>query len=70
MGRTNVVIDDDLIARVMRLYSLPTKREAVDLALRRLLGEAESPHKRLLELEGTGWGGDLDQMRAHKTPVE
>ena len=37
MGRTNVVVDDELIERVMQLYGLRTKREAIDLALRRLV---------------------------------
>ncbi|MGH3112044.1 MAG: type II toxin-antitoxin system VapB family antitoxin, partial [Gaiellaceae bacterium] len=27
MGRTNVVVDDALVERVMRLYGLKTKRE-------------------------------------------
>lgn len=38
MSRTNIEIDDDLIDRPMRTYRLGTKREAVDLALRRLVG--------------------------------
>lgn len=36
MGRTNIEIDDDLVHRVMVMFNLTTKREAVDLALRRL----------------------------------
>jgi Arc/MetJ family transcription regulator len=63
VGRTNIVIDDELIARVMRLYGLRTKREAVDFALRRLVGDGTSPHQSLLELEGIGWDGDLDELR-------
>jgi Arc/MetJ family transcription regulator len=38
MGRTNLVIDDELVDRVMRRYGLRTKTEAVDLALRHLAG--------------------------------
>ena len=38
MGRTNLVIDDHLLERVMRRYGLRTKTEAVDLALRHLAG--------------------------------
>lgn len=34
MGRTNIVIDDELVAQVMKLWDLKTKREAVDFALR------------------------------------
>jgi Arc/MetJ family transcription regulator len=61
VGRTNVVVDDELVARVMRLYGLRSKREAIDFALRRLV----SPYapKDMLDLEGTGWESDLDEMR-------
>lgn len=38
MSRTNIDIDDELIHRVMVRYHLTTKREAVDYALRRLVG--------------------------------
>lgn len=41
-SRTNIVIDDELLARVMRRHAVRTKREAVDLALRRLAGEPMS----------------------------
>lgn len=37
-SRTNVEIDDEVLATVMRRYRLATKTEAVDLALRRLAG--------------------------------
>jgi Arc/MetJ family transcription regulator len=67
MGRTNVVVDDDLIERAMRLYNLKTKREAIDLALRRLVGEYKQID--ILELEGMGWEGDLDEMRESRFPT-
>lgn len=38
--RTNVDIDDELVAKVMQRYGLASKRAAVDLALRRLRGGA------------------------------
>lgn len=34
MGRTNIDIDDELIAEIMATYRFKTKREAVDFALR------------------------------------
>ena len=40
MSRTNIELDDALIAEVMRRYGVGTKREAVDLALRCLVGPA------------------------------
>lgn len=65
--RTNLELDDDLVAEVMRRYGLSTKRAAVDLALRRLVGE---PMSRLeaLEMEGSGWDGDLDALRSPERP--
>jgi Arc/MetJ family transcription regulator len=62
MGRTNIEIDDRLIERAMRIHRLSTKREAVDLALRRLVGEPLSLDE-ARAMEGTGWEGDLDEMR-------
>ncbi|APH03066.1 antitoxin [Janibacter indicus] len=67
MGRTNIEIDDDLIAEAMRRYGLATKREAVDFALRRLVGPVMT-REEMLAMEGSGWDGDLDQVRSD--PVE
>lgn len=61
--RTNIDIDDELVSRAMRLYRLHSKREAVDLALRRLVSEPMS-REEALAMEGTGWGGDLEKIRA------
>jgi len=64
MGRTNVVIDDALIAKAMELYEFRTKREAVDYALRRLVGGVDDPYEAALALEGIGWDGDLGAVRS------
>jgi len=61
VGRTNVVIDDKLIARVMKLYGLRTKREAIDFALRQVAGSSDP--RGLMSLKGIGWEGDLEEMR-------
>jgi Arc/MetJ family transcription regulator len=42
MARTNIDIDDDLVQRVMMRFHLSTKREAVDYALRHLVGQPMS----------------------------
>jgi Arc/MetJ family transcription regulator len=63
MSRTNIDIDDELIEQVMRRYRLPSKRAAVELALRRLAGEPMSRDE-ALAMEGAGWSGDLDELRA------
>jgi Arc/MetJ family transcription regulator len=62
MARTNVEVDADLIARVMRRYGLATKRAAIDLALRRLDLEPMDRDE-ALALRGTGWDADLAVLR-------
>jgi Arc/MetJ family transcription regulator len=62
IARTNIEIDDELMARVMRRYGLRTKRAAVDLALRRLDLEPMS-RTEALAMRGTGWEGELDELR-------
>ncbi len=39
MARTNIDLDEELVAAIMRRYGVHTKREAVDLALRHLAGK-------------------------------
>lgn len=62
MSRTNIDIDDELVEAVMRRYGLRTKKDAVNLALRRLAGPPVT-REDLLALEGIGWEGDLETMR-------
>lgn len=62
MTRTNIDIDDDLVAEAMQRYGLRSKRAAVELALRRLVGEPMT-REQAMAMEGAGWEGDLDQMR-------
>jgi Arc/MetJ family transcription regulator len=63
MSRTNIEIDDDLIATAQRLYRLTSKRSAVDLALRRLIGEPLTMDD-ALALQGTGFDYTNDQVEA------
>ncbi len=65
MSRTNIDIDDEACTAVMRLYRLETKREAVNLALRRLAAEPLDL-KEARAMRGSGWHGDLDEMRASR----
>ncbi len=65
MSRTNIDIDDELIAQVMRRYGASTKKQAVDLALRRLAG-VRSRRAIPLSLEGIGWDADLDDIRKER----
>ena len=61
--RTNIVIDDELMERVLKETGIKTKREAVDRGLNLLLQRAEQV-KKIRELRGKiHWEGDLDDMR-------
>ena len=66
MTRTNIDIDDEAAAIVMKRYQLRTKRDAVNFALRTLAAEALSLEE-ALAMQGSGWEGDLDEMRASRT---
>ena len=63
MSRTNVDIDDDACAEVMRRYRLATKREAINHALRALAAEPLGVDD-ARRLRGSGWEGDLEAVRS------
>lgn len=69
MSRTNIDIDDGLVAEAMRRFSLPTKKAAVDLALRRLVS-TDDPRELVRQVAGSGWDGDLNEMREGNRPEE
>ena len=66
MSRTNVNIDDQACAEVMRRYRLTTKREAINFALRSLAVEPLSIDE-ARQLRRSGWEGDLDTLRSGRT---
>jgi len=60
--RTNIVIDDTLIADAMRAAGVKTKRDVVELGLKTLVRLRQQEEIR--SLRGTmPWAGDLDAMR-------
>lgn len=60
--RTNVVIDDHLLADVLKLTGLKTKREAVELGLKTLISLKKQEN--IKNFRGKlKWDGDLDEMR-------
>jgi len=60
--RTNIDLDDDLVAAAMAATGLPTKKATVEEALRLLV--ARHDRRRAIDaLAGLGWDGDLDQAR-------
>jgi Arc/MetJ family transcription regulator len=63
--RTNIVIDDQLMADAMRVTGLKTKKEAVELGLRTLLRLRQQEEIRRFRGK-LNWQGDLDAMRADK----
>ena len=65
MSRTNVDIDDEACATVMRRYRLATKRDAINYALRTLAAEPLGLDE-ARKLKGSGWIGELDEMRVHR----
>lgn len=65
MARTNVNIDDDTCAEVMRRYRLTTKRDTLNFAVRTLAAEPVSVGE-ARALRGIGWEGNLDAMRADR----
>lgn len=63
--RTNIVIDDALMAEALATSGARTKREAVDLALRTLVRLHRQ--ERLRRLRGAlPWEGDLGALRTDR----
>lgn len=67
MAGITLDIDGEACAEVMRRYGFTTKTEGVNFALRTVASEGASL-KEALALEGSGWEGDLDEMRANRFP--
>ena len=62
MGRTNVVLDDELVEKCRKLTGIETRRSLIDYALHEVLRHGRQ--RRLLELKGSvKWEGDLAAWR-------
>ena len=60
--RTNIVIDDKLMADALKATGLNTKKEAVEQGLKLLV--ARKKHQAMRALRGKlHWEGDLNEMR-------
>jgi len=60
--RTNIVIDDELMNRVLELTGIRTKREAVELGLKALLKLTQQ--EQIRDYRGKlDWEGDLGDLR-------
>jgi Arc/MetJ family transcription regulator len=60
--RTNIEVDDNLMKQALQAAGIPTKRAAVDEALR-LVVRLHRQKLAIAALQGVGWEGDLDEMR-------
>jgi Arc/MetJ family transcription regulator len=60
--RTNIVIDDELLAEAQRISGAATKRATVEFALQELV--RRRARGKVLELQGrVEWDGDLRKSR-------
>ncbi len=62
MGRTNIVIDDELMAEALRATGLKTKREVVETALHLLVRLKRQEEIRAARGQ-LRWEGDLERSR-------
>ena len=63
--RTNIVIDDDLMANALKATGLTTKKDVVEQGLKLLV--RRSQQQGIRDLRGkVKWEGDLDEMRGRK----
>lgn len=64
--RTNIDIDDELLAEAAKLAGTATKKATVEHALRELVRRRD--RQRVLELLGTvDWTGDLEESRRSRS---
>lgn len=63
--RTNIVIDDGLMAEALQTTGLRTKREAVELGLRTLVRLSKQAEIRRFR-GGLDWQGDLSALRSDR----
>ena len=63
--RTNIVIDDKLMADALKATGLKTKKEVVEQGLKLILTQNQQLAVRSLRGKLT-WEGDLDEMRGAK----
>ncbi len=66
ISRTDIDLDLAACAAMMRRFAITNVDDAVNTALR-MCAEAPLSTREALELEGSGWIGELDEMRALRT---
>lgn len=61
-SRTNIEIDDELLAQAMQAAGTTTKKATVEEALRQLVRKHDL-RRAIADTAGIGWEGDLNEMR-------
>lgn len=64
--RTNIDIDEELMAEAMKVTGMTTKRETVQKALEDIV-LANRRRQAIQAMRGLGWEGDLEKMRTDDT---
>ena len=67
--RTNIDIDDALLAEAMKATGQKTKKGTIEEALRRV-ARVQRLRDAIENMRGMGWEGDLDQMRKGRMLAE
>jgi len=65
MGRTNIVLNDELVKKCLQATGIETQRALIEHALEELL--RHDRQKKILELKGKIlWEGNLDEWRKER----
>jgi len=68
MAKINIEIDEVACRKAMERYQLATMEDTVNFALNQLINEPMTLEE-ALAMEGSGWIGDLAEMRADRFPL-
>ena len=60
--RTNIDLDDKLLAKAKKILGTSTKKATVEKALRQIIEDYRG-RQAIANLRGIGWVGDLEEMR-------
>ena len=62
LKRTQMALDEELVVRARKLTGLRTVRDVLERALRELIAREEQ-RQLARRLRGSGWRGDVTEMR-------
>ena len=68
MAKIDIEINEVACRKVMERYQLATMEDAVNFALNQLINEPMTLEE-ALAMEGSGWIGDLAEMRTARFPL-